>query len=212
MSYVTRRIIPLVLFAISMLLMLSDYYFTIPQIKTAASEIQFDGTILAAFVLSLGAIGLVIRNIRQIRARAKGRWYFSIWELIMMFLFMSVGLALTQSSDLYNWLYTSLQDPVVSSMYAEMIFYNLWIVYASFKFRSVEASIIIIVGLIVMLRGMPIGPVIIPPVDSAGYWIVNFLDLPGERAMLFASAVAAVLLSIRMILGYERSFLAEGAE
>jgi hypothetical protein len=75
--------------------------------------------------------------------------------------------------------------------------------------RSIESGLLLITGVIVMLRNAPIGNVIWTGFPVIGTWLLNIPNTAGNRAVFIGVGVGTILLGLRVLLGYERSYLGE---
>jgi hypothetical protein len=75
--------------------------------------------------------------------------------------------------------------------------------------RSIESALLLITGVIVMLRNAPIGNVIWTGFPVIGSWLLDVPSVAGNRAVFIGVGIGTVLLGLRVLLGYERSYLGE---
>lgn len=209
MSVLVRRTIPMAIAFICAIFVISDLYLTITPIKMVSLELQFDATMLAAFLISVGCVGLIIKNIRDISKRKPGLWYFSIWLIFLFSVFMVVGLRYTQSSELYQWIYSTFDDPIIATDYGLCGFFIIICVYRTFRLRSVEGSLLIITATITLLYSAPIGVMIFPPSNPIGDYITNTVAVGANRAFTLVSSIGALMFSIRALLGSEKTIVQE---
>jgi hypothetical protein len=70
-----------------------------------------------------------------------------------------------------------------------------------------EATILLIVAMLVMLGRVPIGQVIYHRMPEITEWIMNYPNLAVQRGIIIGAALGAASMSIRIILGIERTYM-----
>lgn len=92
-------------------------------------------------------------------------------------------------------------------MFALLAFFIASASYRAFRARNLEATLLLITAVIVMLGRVPAGYMLwhkLPPITS---WILNVLQLGPMRGIMIGIALGTVAMSLRLILGIERTYL-----
>ena len=79
--------------------------------------------------------------------------------------------------------------------------------YRAFRARNLEASILLIAGILVMLGNCTVGEVIWNQIPAINEWLQLNGETPAMRALLFTAAFGLILFGIRVLMGAEKRFL-----
>ena len=82
--------------------------------------------------------------------------------------------------------------------------------YRAFRARNLDATILLLSGVIVMLMNVPIGEAIWSGFPVVGQWISSIPNIAGQRAFIITVAIGIIILTLRTVLGYEKGALAAG--
>lgn len=205
-----KRTLPMIVTLITGLLMIVSFFFTIPGAQQAANVVSSWAVIILTLSVPLGVTYLVLFHYRNIRRRTPRQWYFSVWTMVVMVLFIVTGIVLTPSHAIYKILFVNLIQPITTSMFAGYMFFITRATYRSIKLRNVEAGLLLISAIIVMLMLAPAGPLIWPPVETIGVWILLVPTQAAIRGIVIGVALGAIILGLRTLLGWETGYL--GAE
>ncbi|MBL8088463.1 MAG: hypothetical protein JNM85_10400 [Chthonomonas sp.] len=200
------------------------------------------GTIVPAFLLGLGVYSLLRVHLGRIIKKHKDS-VFSITLLASMVLMAFFGYwdwrqqkFLMKDVDFTNpenwrtaqygfdFLFDGLLQQMDAAMFSIIAFYILSAAYRAFRIRSVEATIMLSVALIMMLNMMGAlqyqSSSLIDQIshsssfaanfklEEVSSWIKNTLQVPSLRAMEFGIAIGALAMGIRLWLGLEKSGVA----
>jgi hypothetical protein len=224
-----RLQLPLLLTFVAGMLPIVAFFFTQ---KATVIKVPSDGlekwlVIVAGFALLLGVINVVQGNIRKIERRAKG-WPYSIFLLIGLFVpgiigllsagnvgpFHGIGNNQDGSFTPFSWITRFFFEPLQATMFALLAFYVASAAFRAFRVRNVEATILLVSAVIVMLGRIPVGDYMFKMFPGGETWLGRFtewlMDKPNtaaQRGIIIGAALGAASLSLRVILGIERSYL-----
>jgi len=201
--------LPIFLSAIVGFLLLVDYFFKIPTIQAAATEVQDWGIIIAAFALALAAINLT--RIHAVRVAKRDR--NSIHSLILI-----IGLCVTAGSGIFfgrdsatfDFIFQGVFTPLAAAFYAMTAFHLASASYRAFRVKNAQAAALLIAGLLVMMGRAPVGEVIWNKFPVISEWIMGVVNLAGSRGILVSIAVGMVGVSLRILTGIDRAHLGGG--
>lgn len=219
-----RRQIPLFITFFSGVLLIVQYYLY---------PLNFIGTTLAgwfqaitAFAYVLAAISLIAVNGKKIRDRSSG-WLYNLVLLLSLFGTLYIGLFMDifgfgypghlpiDEGTAFDWMFEYIYNPLSATMFSLTAFFIASASYRAFKARSVESTLLLGSAFLVMIFRVPLGEAMwmsIMPVD----WnitvfiedvIMGGFNNAGQRAIQIASAIGLISVSLKVILGVERSYM-----
>jgi hypothetical protein len=219
-----KRQIPLIITFVSGILLIAQYYI-LPLNwigKTLAGWFQA----ITAFAYVLAAISLFAVNGKKIRDRAKG-WIYNLILLVSLTVTLYIGMfnhilgfgypghRPIDEGTSFDWMFQYIYNPLSATMFSLTAFFIASASYRAFKARSVESTLLLGSAFIVMLFRVPLGEVIWGQIAPQSWDISWFIDTfimggfnnAGQRAIQIASAIGLISVSLKIILGVERSYL-----
>jgi hypothetical protein len=215
-----RRTVPLLITFIAGVAMITSFFVNEDStMGEAASRVKEWGIIISAFAVVLGT-GNIIRITLHKAKRGEDR-AFKIVLLVCLFVTMLLGLFFGIDKNIratflngglfegdYNpfyWIYFNLQLPLGATMFSLLVFYITSAAYRAFRVRSLEAGILLATAVIVMLGQVPISSAL--GVDKVMAWIMVVPNVAAKRAIFMGAAMGIASMSLKLILGIERSYL-----
>jgi len=179
-------------------------------------------TIVGGFTLLLGVVSITRVNWAGVK-RQKSGWGYKLLTLVSIFV-MAIPSILPASwsplfgraeGSIYDWLFTYLDSPMMATMFATLAFYIASAAYRAFRARTVESTILLLVATIVMLWRVPMGEAFLNlfPGDLPGFlnaFVMNGANLAVQRGIIIGAALGAASMSLRIILGIERTYMGKG--
>jgi hypothetical protein len=176
-------------------------------------------TIIGGFTLALGVVSIVRVNLRNVRNLEKG-WYNSLAVLIAVFA-MAVPAILpdtwsplfgTADGSIYDWLFDYLDAPMMATMFAMLAFYIASAAYRAFRARNAHATLLLVTASIIMLVRVPMGEAVFAFIhpglpDLINQYIMSGANVAVQRGILIGAALGAASMSLRIILGIERTYM-----
>jgi hypothetical protein len=121
----------------------------------------------------------------------------------------------------FEWVQRALFEPLQATMFSLLAFYLASAAFRAFRVRNVDATILLSAAMIVMLGVNPYGiklfswvPALgsaVPGGDAFMPWLTNwFMTIPNaaaQRGIIIGAALGAASMSLRVLLGIERSYL-----
>lgn len=170
--------------------------------------------IVSGFTMLLGIDSLIRAHVRKIaRKRDVGRFHSAalLVGLIITVVLGVIGFVKYGSpfhiQSPFMFLYTYSIVPLQGTMFALLAFYIASASYRAFRARNSIATMLLVSAVIVMLGRIPIGAAISQFFPEAQEWIMNYPQLAAKRGIQIGAALGAVSMSLRIILGIERSYL-----
>lgn len=218
-----KREIPLAITFIAGLVMMIQYYS--PRIDYAGGMFGARGlgdtflswfNIITVFAFVLGVVSMLGVNGGKIIKKQPG-WGYN--ALLIVSFFVTLGFGVFQGTGqgtAFYWIFQYVYGPLQSTMYALLAFFIASAAFRAFKARTLEATLMLGTAFIVMLGRVPIGDFlwntmalnhIVPLNTLLDRWIMETFNSAGQRAILLGASVGAISVSLKILLGIERSYL-----
>ena len=188
--------------------MIIDAYIPHPIISGTSNRVTSGLIIVSSFALALGLASLIYMHVNKIRRQVPG-WGYSIVTLtgLVVVAVLGVGWNIVEGTPVY-WVYRNMIIPMAMTMFSMLAFFIASAAYKAFRARTIEATVLLAAGIIVMLGQIPVGDMI-----SGGFisqfkdWILNYPSMAVQRAIYLGLALSMVATSLRIIFGIERTYL-----
>ncbi len=226
-----RLQLPLVLTFVAGMIPIVAFFFTdrATVIKWPANQLERWLVIVAGFALLLGVVNVVQGNIRKIERRGKG-WQYAVFLLVgllgfgIMGILSAIGVGPFQGIGMrpdgghtpFSWGTRYFFEPLQATMFALLAFYVASAAFRAFRVRNLEATILLSAAVLVMLGRIPLGETLLAWLPWAGShawlgefteWLMTKPNAAAQRGIMIGAALGAASLSLRVILGIERSYL-----
>lgn len=169
--------------------------------------------IVSGFTMLLGVDSLVRAHVRRITRRPDG-WGHSVALIAGLLVTVVLGVIgfVRHGSPFhiqspFMFLYTYSIIPLQGTMFALLAFFIASASYRAFRARNTVATLLLVSAVIVMLGRVPIGAAISHFFPVATAWIMEYPQLAAKRGIQIGAALGAVSMSLRIMLGIERSYL-----
>ena len=221
-----KRQIPLLItFIIGTVLILSEF---IPPMESLGENFTLFFDIIAVFAFFLGGGNLLRVHIKKLQ-RKHHEWPFSIVTIAGFLFMLAAGLfkignpgdistSVTTEGSMFQTMYNYIFVPLGSTMYALLAFFVASASYRAFRAKNREATILLIAAFIILLGSTPFGTMLtawIPAqlsvlqIPNLAVWIMSSPNLAGQRAIMIGIGLGVVSISLRLILGIERTYLGD---
>jgi hypothetical protein len=178
-------------------------------------------SILLGFTMILGIDTLIMRHWRKIKSKSKDALY-SAALIASIFVTLFVGIftwirygELMASNSPFMFYYDYVFVPLQSTMFALLAFFIASAAYRAFRARTLEATLLLIAAGIVMIGRVPVGENLLN-ISLFGYqvtlpkiaaWIMDTPNMAAQRAIWIGVALGGIAMSLRIILGIEKTYL-----
>jgi len=220
--------VPLLLATISGLIPILSSVFRTPGDRLQLTTDSFERAliIISGFALLLGVVNVFQNNLNKIWKRSAG-WPYAVALLVALILTTTLGLnqAFTRSGEgvwrwgeitAFQWIQEAGFKPLQSTMFSLLAFYIASAAFRAFRVRNVEATILLTSALVVMMGINPYGLMLfswLPEVGGKPFlqwltdWVLNTPNSAAQRGIIIGAALGASAMSLRVLLGIERSYL-----
>ncbi len=218
-----RTSIPVAVAFLAGLIMVVSFFFNEQSfIGGLSQEIKIWLTIVGGFTLLLGVVSITRVNWAAVKKRQEG-WIYKLITLISIFA-MAIPSVLPSSlsslfgraeGSIYDWLFVYLDAPMMATMFATLAFYIASAAYRAFRARSAESTILLITACMVMLWRVPMGEALLNLIpgnisEFLNTFIMNGANMAVQRGIIIGAALGAASMSLRIILGIERTYMGKG--
>lgn len=219
-----RTTVPvLVAFFSGLILVVSFFFRKGTWLGDLEQELTVWLTIVGGFTLLLGVVSITRVNLAAVK-RKKAGWGYKVLTLIAIFA-MAIPSILspewsplfgrTEGTSIYDWLFQYLMSPMMATMFATLAFYIASAAYRAFRARSAEATLLLVTATLIMLWRIPMGewflnlfPGDIPYLLNT--YIMGGINMAVQRGIIIGAALGAASMSLRIILGIERTYMGKG--
>lgn len=166
--------------------------------------------IVGGFTLLLGIVSITRANLDAIKNKEKG-WGYKV--ILLFFLFVMAISAIiwgTQENTPYDYLFHNIQKPMMSTMFSILAFFIASAAYRAFRARTKEATLLLITSVVVMMGRTPLGLFIWKKLPHLTDWIMAYPNMAVQRGILIGAALGAAAMSLRILLGIERTYMGRG--
>ncbi|RME21655.1 MAG: hypothetical protein D6800_11845 [Candidatus Zixiibacteriota bacterium] len=221
-----RRQVPLFLtFFVGTLLIVSVF---MPPTENLGENFTLFFDIIAVFAFFLGGGNLLRIHLNKVYRKSRD-WKYSIVTLTGFLFTLAIGLfrighpgtiadAVDMTGSWFRAIFDYIFTPLASTMYALLAFFIASASYRAFRAKNREATILLAAAFIILLGQTPLGVVLtswIPkPFDilhipNLAVWLMSSPNLAGQRAIIIGIGLGVVSMSLRLILGIERTYLGD---
>ena len=212
-----KRQLPLLITGIMGVAFALQYYIPHPVSEEAITHLAKWMQIISGFALVLGLASLFQVHALKIRRQVPG-WGYSVIMYLAMLLTIAVGfwskseMAVDGAQTGFGWIYSYTMVPLQATMFSILAFYIASAAYRAFRARTPEAAVLLVAAVIVMMGRVPLGQFLLPWTWDVTQWLLNVVNSAVRRAILIGVSMGSVALSLKIILGYERSYLGGGKD
>ncbi len=175
-----KRHIPILIVAVIGSLTLFGWFIDEPNIKAFVDD---DATqwfdILASFAIFLGGFNLLKMQMQKVLRKKQG-WQYSLFAIggfilaiIAGFFYkgnpdVAWGTHVTADGTLFKWIFTYMFAPLGATMFALLAFFVASASFRAFRIRNLEATLLLVAGIIIMIGRVPLG-------SSISSWFIMYL-------------------------------------
>lgn len=212
-----KRQLPLAITFVMGVAFALQYYIPHPVSEEAITKVSDWMKIISGFALVLGIASVFHVHAVKIRRQASG-WGYSGVLFAAIVVTMAVGFWSGGESKVdggqtsFGWLYDYTMVPLQGTMFSILAFFIASAAYRAFRARSREASVLLAAAVVVMMGRVPLGQFLLPWTWDITQWLMNVLNSAVRRAILIGVSMGSVALSLKIILGKERSYLGGGKD
>jgi hypothetical protein len=202
---------PVLIAFITGTIVLGGYFLKAPAIVDLSAQIVRWRIIVAAFALALGGVNMFRLHGKNI-ITLKTNWIYSAIFMVAFTTYFALGVTKSTTSKEYQYIWQNLYQPAASTMYSFTLFYMTSACWRAFRIRNWQAGVLMVTGAVVLLGQVGIGAAISPAIPAISAWIIDTPNAAAIRAITIGGSLGMVVMSIRVILGLERTYMAGGQD
>lgn len=185
-------------------------------------------TLIAAFVFLLGMVSVVHNHARKIQTRTSG-WGYSAVLFVALVVTVALGAACGGKTEpppgepapiygtAFGWIYKNGLTALSTTMFATLAFYVASAAFRAFRIKNFGAFLLLFFAVVLLLGKAALGVWIWDStigalhsalrMDAIVEWIMSTLNMSARRAILMGIALGMIAVSLKIILGIERTYL-----
>lgn len=202
--------IPIIISFVAGFATLVQFFIPHPASEAFFDEMLVWTRLISGFALALGIGSLIAVHVQKIRRRPADRVYSAV-ALVSLVVMAAIGMIWGTESKPFTWLFDNVYMPLDATMFALLGFFIASAAYRTFRARNIEATVLLVVAIVMMLGRVPITGFIhkeLPDwLSQVTDWILNVPNMAQKRGIMLGVALGSISMSLRIILGIERSHL-----
>jgi hypothetical protein len=207
MSVTYKRDIPLAIAALLVLFLFIGFFFENPAISGVETRLLGWGVIIIAISLMVGVVNVLLLHGRHVMRQTPGQWIYSLALVISIVVFLGIAVPFGTLHPYTQALYLGIPRALSSAMHSMNLFYISWAAYRTFKFRTVDSSILMGSAILTMLYMVPVGKLLWGGIPVIGLFLDQVVNKAGTTAIVIGVGLGILVQAVRMIRGKERGFL-----
>jgi len=202
--------LPILVAFISGAIMIVAFFGRGSVVDAVSDEALRGQTIVAGIALLLGVFSIVQVHWGRITTHHSDRVYSAV---LLLCLAMMAGFGVFAGVDaggVYDWLFQKIQAPMMATMFSMLAFFIASAAYRAFRARTIPSTILLVTAIVVMLGRIPMGQYLYDGLPSWANWIMVVPSVAVQRGIIIGAALGAASMSLRILLGIERTYLGRG--
>jgi len=198
-------------FIVSLIYIVANYFTGVEFLATMKDRLDDWYLCVDAIVVAIGMVNLAQIHGRRVANKREG-YIFSLWLMVCMFGMLLVSIFYFKNTTHVGWnfMYGQIISPMNATVYSTLVFYIGSAAYRSFRIRSMEAGILLVVAFIMMLGRVPLGAMLLggnQAFADMATWLLNVPNSAGMRGIQIGAALGGLATALRIMLGIERGYL-----
>ena len=197
------------------------YYISVPGIvdlQAVSDQLLAYITAVLTASFAIGVINLTRVHWINIK-RKRATWKYSIILLLSLYSMLIFSVIASPfaldpnsvviptsviqfSTPIWEFLYYKVFVNINSTIFSLLAFFIASAAYRAFRARSLESTILLVAGLLVVLGQAPIADLIWPGFSLIRDWILAFPNTAGQRGILIGAALGIIVFSVRRLIRY----------
>jgi hypothetical protein len=197
------------------------YYVNVPtpvDLQAVSDQLFAYLTAMLTAAFAIGIINLTRVHVNNVK-RKRPAWGYSIILIVSLYGMAIVsmisspfavdptgavipGAIIDAVTPIWEFLYYKILVTINSSIFSLLAFFIASAAYRAFKAKTLEATILLVAGLLVVLGQAPIMDLVSPSFSAIRSWILLFPNTAGQRGILIGAALGILAFSVRRLIRY----------
>ncbi len=197
------------------------YYVNVPEpvnLQAVSDQLFAYLTAMLTAAFAIGIINLTRVHVNNIR-RQRPAWRYSIILIVCLYGMAIISMIsspfaidprgavipatiIATVTPVWEFLYYKIMVTINSSIFSLLAFFIASAAYRAFKARTLESTILLAAGLLVVLGQAPIMDLVWPGFSAIRGWILSFPNIAGQRGILIGAALGILAFSVRRLIRY----------
>jgi hypothetical protein len=180
-----------------------EYFFPFIQgiVGGSLEMLRTYSTIMAGAAYGIGTALLAANHGRRIYRRTTSpHWVFSVVFFAMLLGTFAIMLIGGERGPQSTWLFTYILAPSGQALYSTTAFYISTAGYRIFRFRNLDAAVLLISGMIILWSVLPLFTGPFPFLVPMASWLNNVPVVAGYRAFVMGTSLGSIGLGLRIML------------
>jgi len=231
-----KRLAPLLIASIAGFVLIASYFIPLAHGWGETVSVWFD--ILAAIAFILGGGNLLKTHLKKMSDKAEG-WGYSGVTVVCFLGMLGVGLfklgvnpmplfpehswsgTYNQNGGAFWWGYEYAFKPLTATMFSMLAFYIASAAFRAFRAKNLEATMLLGTAFVILLGRTFAGVWLtgwMPEefsglrLENLSVYIMQVFNMAGNRAVMIGIALGVASMSLKILLGVDRSYLGSGEE
>ncbi|MFQ5653780.1 MAG: hypothetical protein ACE5GW_03495 [Planctomycetota bacterium] len=231
-----KRTVPLLIASVAGFVLIVAYF--IPPAQGWGEDVAIWFDILASIAFILGGGNLLKTHLKKVSDQQAG-WGYSMVTVIAFLVTLGVGLLkigvhplpnypeagwsgiFNQMGGAFWWLYEYAFKPLTATMFSMLAFYIASAAFRAFRAKNIEAVLLLGTAFIILLGRTFAGvfltgwlpePLSGLRIENLSVYIMQVFNTAGNRAIMIGIALGIASMSLKILLGIDRSYLGSGEE
>ena len=204
--------VPFVVMLLLGLFFIAQYYIPHPSFAQPKALVMQWKQPLGGFIMFVAILGLASVHLRRV-VRRERRWGYSLVTLGSMGAMIFVGMAYgIQEGTTFSTWFKFLISPIEATMFSLLAFFIASAAFRAFRARSAGATVLLVSGIVVMLGFIPPVEAQFPVIRDLADFLLKYPNTAAKRAIMIGVALGAISVSLKTILGIDRTVLGKSAK
>lgn len=210
MSTFLKKDLPTLLIALVGFVIVIEWFVPIKELSDLKTYLGMIATIITNATVLIGTIYAVTSELDAVRRHKTLEQYIISGSFFGMILLLGAvcifygGLDAGYNAE-FKWYQYNIYQPQTSAMYAVMFLFQCGALYRVCRARSMEATVMLVVGGIFIISNIPLFSSYVPFVEPLGAFVIDGPSLGGTRPANITAAIGAVIIGLRALFGKEQA-------
>ncbi|MDD2890837.1 MAG: hypothetical protein PHE49_09420 [bacterium] len=202
-----RKLVPLRICLVCGIVMLIQFFIPHNYSQTFFQYALDWLIVCGVFAVVIGLDSNFRLHLTRIIRRKKG-WGYSLITMVAVLSVAFIGIKFGIGADsLFMKIYRNVEVPMDATMFSLLGFFMASASFRAFKAKNKEATVLLIIAVLMMLGRIPIGYFMWDKLPNLVEWIMMYPNMAAQRGILLGVGLGAAAMQLKILLGIERGWL-----